>query len=70
MTGLGGMGREASECYSRLSESIAEKRKERYSGIKIRCFCMCVRGRRSVYPLRDTDLENDSRTSEIQVHMS
>ena len=31
---------------------------------------MCVRGRRSVYPLRDTDLENDCRTSEIQVHMS
>ena len=28
MTALGGMGREASKCYSRLSESIAEKRKE------------------------------------------
>ena len=29
MTALGGMGREASKFYSRLSESIAEKRKER-----------------------------------------
>ena len=28
MTALGGMGREASKFYSRLSESIAEKRKE------------------------------------------
>ena len=34
MTALGGMGREASKFYSRLSESIAEKRKERYSVIK------------------------------------
>ena len=37
MTALGGMGREASKFYSRLSESIAEKRKERYSVIK----CVC-----------------------------
>ena len=31
MTASGGMGREASKLYSRLSESIAEKCKERYS---------------------------------------
>ena len=44
MTGLGGMGREASKCYSRLSESIAEKRKERYSGIKNwMCLNVCER---------------------------
>ena len=30
----------------------------------------CVSCSSSVYPLRDIDLENDSRTSEIQVHMS
>ena len=81
MTALGGMGREASQFYSRLSESIAEKRKERYSVIKnwisrkisfalVNCDCMCVRGSRSIYPLREIDLENDPRTSEIQVHIS
>ena len=36
----------------------------------VNCVCMCVRGSRSIYPLRDIDLENDPRTSEIQVHMS
>ena len=81
MTALGGMGRETSKFYSRLSESIAEKRKERYSVIKnwisrkisfalVNCVCMCVRGSRSTYPLREIDLENDPRTSEIQVHIS
>ena len=34
MTALGGMGREANKFYSRLSESIAKKRKEQYSVIK------------------------------------
>ena len=34
LTALGGKGREASKFYSRLSESIAEKRKERYSNKK------------------------------------
>ena len=34
VTALGGMGREASKFYSRLSESIAERRKERYGVIK------------------------------------
>ena len=64
MTALGGMGREASKVYSRLSESIAGKRKERYSVIKnwisrkisfalVNCICMCVRGSRSIYPLRE-----------------
>ena len=81
MTALGGMGREASRFYFRLSESIAEKRKERYSVIKtwisrkisfalVNCVCMCVRGSRSIYPLREIDLENDLRTSEMQVHIS
>ena len=81
MTALGGMGREASKFYSRLSESIAEKCKERYSVIKnwisrkisfalVNCVCMCVRGSRSIYPLREIDLENDPCTSEIQVHIS
>ena len=81
MTALGGMGRDASKFYSRLSESVAEKRKERYSVIKnwisrkisfelVSCVCMCVRGSRSIYPLREIDLENDPRTSEIQVHIS
>ena len=81
MTALLGMEREASKFYCRLSESIAEKRKERYSVIKncisrkisfalVSCVCMCVRGSRLVYPLRDIDLENDPRASEIQVHMS
>ena len=47
MTALGGMGREASKFYSRLSESIAEKRKERYSAIKIGYhgkyhLCLCL----------------------------
>ena len=57
MTALGCMGREASKFYSRLSESIAEKRKERYTVIKnwisqkisfalVDCVCMCVRGSR------------------------
>ena len=80
-TALGGMGREASKFYSHLSESIAEKRKERYSVIKnsisrkisfalVSCVCMCVRGSRSIYPLREIDLENDPRTSEIEVHIS
>ena len=73
-TALGGMGREASKFYSFLS--VAEKRKERYSVIKnwisrkissafVNCVCI-----RSVYLVRDIDLENDPRTSEIQVHMS
>ena len=81
MTALGGMGREASKFYFHLSETIAEKRKERYSVITnlisqkipfalVNCVCMCVGGSRSIYPLRDIDLENDPRTSEIQVHMS
>ena len=34
MRALSGMGRDASKFYSRLSESIAEKRKEQYSVIK------------------------------------
>ena len=81
MTALGGMGREGSKFYSRLSESNAEKLKKYYMVMKnwilwkisfalANCVSMCVRGSRSVYPLRDTDLENDPRTSEIQVHMS
>ena len=81
MTALGGMGREASRFYSRLSESSAEKRKERYNVIKnwisrkisfalVNCVCMCVRGSRSICPLREINLENDPRTSEIQVHIS
>ena len=35
MTALGGMGREASKFYSRLSQSFSEKRKERFSVIKL-----------------------------------
>ena len=81
MAALGGMGREASKFYSRLLESIAKKRKERYSAIKnwisrkisfalVNCVCMCVRGSRSMYLLRDIDLKNDLCTSEIQVHIS
>ena len=81
MTAFVGIGRETSKSFSRLLESIAEKRKERYSVIKnwisrkisfvlVICVCMCMRGSRSVYPLRDIDLENDPCTSEIQVHMS
>ena len=76
MTALGGIGTEASKFYSRLSESIAEKRKEQYSVVKhwisqkisfalVNCFCTCVRGSRSVYLLRDIDLEIDPLTSEI-----
>ena len=64
------MGRDASKLYSRLSESIAEKRKERYSVITnwisrkisfalVNCVCMCVRGSRSIYSLTDIDLEID-----------
>ena len=78
---LGDMGREGNKFYSRLSESIAEKRKGRYSVIKklditenINCagqlWVLCVRGSRSDYPLSDIDLENDPRTSEIQLHTS
>ena len=81
MTALGGMGREAGKFYSSLSWSIAKKRKERCSIIKnwisreisfalVNCAWMCVKGSRSIYPLRDIDLENDPRTSEIQAHMS
>ena len=81
MAARGGMGRGISKFYSRLSESIAEKRKERYSVIKnwvfrkipfalVNCVCMCVRGSRSVNSLRDISLEDEPRTSEIQVHMS
>ena len=81
VTALDGMGREASKFYSPLSESIVEKRKERYSATKnwisrkisfvlVNCVSMCVTGSRSIYPLRDIDLENEPRTSEIQVHMS
>ena len=81
MTAFGGMAREASKFYSHLPESIVEKRKEGYSVIKnwisrkisfalVNCVCMCVRGSRSIYPLREIDLENDPRTSEIQVHIS
>ena len=57
MAAFGGMGRKASRFYSRLSESIAKKRKEHYSVIKnwtsrktsfalVNCVCMCVRGSR------------------------
>ena len=81
MAALNGMGRGISKFYSRLSESIAEKRKERYSVIKnwvsrkipfalVNCVFMCVRGSRSVNSLRDISLEDEPRTSEIQVHMS
>ena len=81
MTALGIVGREASKFYHCLSESIAEKRKDLYSVIKnwisrkisfalANCVCMYVRGSRSVYPLRDIDLENNPRTREMQVHMS
>ena len=81
MTALRGMGKEASKFYSRLSESVAEKRKERYGVIKnwilqkisfalVSWVCMFVRGSRSIYPLRDIDLENDPRTNEIQIHMT
>ena len=73
MTGFGGMGKEASKFYSRLSESIAEKRKERYGVIKnwiLQKISFAVRGSRSIYPLRDIDLENDPRTNEIQIHMT
>ena len=81
MTALGCMGREASKFYSRLSESISKKRKERFSVIKLDiteninlfdqlCLHVCERGSRSIYPLRDIDLENDPCTSEMQVHMS
>ena len=80
MTALGDMGREASKFYSRLSESIIEKSKERYSAIEnwislkipialINCVFICVRGSRSIYPLQNIDLENDPRTSEIQVYI-
>ena len=62
MTTLGGIGRKATKFYSRLSESIAEKRKERYNVIKnwiswkisfalVNCVCMCVRGSKSIYSL-------------------
>ena len=81
MAAHGGMGRGISKFYSCLSESIAEKRKERYSVIKnrvsrkipfalVNCVFMCVRGSRSVNSLRDISLEDEPRTSEIQVHMS
>ena len=36
----------------------------------VTCVCICVRGSRSAYPLSDIDLENDPRTSEIQLHTS
>ena len=79
MTALGGVGRETSEFYSPLSESIVERRKEQFSvkengyhGKKsfalVKCISMGVRGSRLIYPLRAIDLENDSRTSQIQVH--
>ena len=62
MTTLGGMGRKTTKFYSRLSESIAEKRKERYNVIKnwiswkisfalVNCVCMCVSGSKSIYSL-------------------
>ena len=73
MTAFGGMGKEASKFYSRLSESIAEKRKERYGVIKnwiLQKISFAVRGSRSIYPLRDIDLENDPSTNEIQIHMT
>ena len=81
MTAIGGVRREASKFYSRLSEPIAEKRKEWYSVIKnwisrkisfalVNCVCMCVRGSISTYPLREIHLKNDPRASEIQVHIS
>ena len=78
MTPLGAVGRVASKFYSRLSESMAEKRKEQCSVIRnwmpekisfatINYVYMCVRSGftcRSIYPLRNIDLENDPRTSD------
>ena len=56
----GGMGRESRKFYARLSEMIAEKRKENYAVIAswirrklsfalANSLCTCVRGSRSVY---------------------
>ena len=78
MTVLAGVGREASKLYSRLSESTAEKHKERCSVIRnwmpekisfamVNYVYMCVSSGftcRSIYPLRNIDLENDLRTSD------
>ena len=64
-TALNDMGWKTSKFYFRLSESIAKKRKERYSVIKklisrkifalLNCICLCVRRSRSRYPLRGTE---------------
>ena len=80
MTAPGGMGKEASKFYCRLSESIAKKRKEQYSVIKnwisqkiscvlVKCVCMYVRGSRSIYPLRNIELENDPCTNINNKHI-
>ena len=71
---LDDMGMETSKFYSRLSESIAGKQKERSSVMKnwisrkisfalVNCVFMCMRGSILVHLLRDIELENDPSTS-------
>ena len=60
MSASGGMGRESRKFYARLSEMIAEKRKESYAFVAswirrkisfalINSVCVCLRGSRSIY---------------------
>ena len=78
MSATGGMARECSKFYSRLSEMIAEKRDQPYSVITswirrkisfslIRSIGMCIRGSRSVTPSNDllTLTTNDPVVSQV-----
>ena len=77
MSATGGMGRECHKFYARLSELIADKRKQCYSFVaswvsrKI-CFalinsvCICIRGSRSIFRFNLEDsLSVDPEVSEI-----
>ena len=77
MSATGGMGRECHKFYARLSELIADKRKQSYSFVaswvrrKI-CFalinsvCICIRGSRSIFRSNLEDsLSVDPEVSEI-----
>ena len=80
MSALGGMGRESTKFFARLSEMISEKRHQPYSLVSawirrklsfaiINSVCVCIRGSRSL--VYDTNLEKsiekDPRFSEGQL---
>ena len=80
MSAIGGMGRESTKFFVRLSEIISEKRHEPYSLISawirrklsfalINSVCVCIRGSRSlVYQTNfETSIEKDPMVSEVSL---